>query len=356
MPMPAAVLCGLGSSLPKRVVPNSRLVEENGLATDSEWILRRTGIAARHMADPRTSTGDLATAAGRAALDSARNLAGSPLVPDILLLATTTPDHRCPATAPEVAHRMGLEAVPALDVNAACAGFLYALTLAKGLVTAGLYTHPLVIGAETYTTALVDPHDRDTAILFGDGAGAILLRPGTASQPGALLAEDLGTDGSRTGLVRVPAGGSRTPFGSPGTTRKDFYLVMNGKAVYAQAVRRITASALAALDRTRWSADDVEAFVSHQANQRIIDDVAGRLGVPAARCHGNLRHVGNTAAASIPLALADAAERNLVRPGARTLLGGFGAGLAWGAHTLHFPEARPLTRSPHHADHQGAAP
>ncbi|WP_329558157.1 ketoacyl-ACP synthase III [Streptomyces uncialis] len=350
MPATTAVLCGLGASLPQQAVSNSRLIADNRLDSDDQWILQRTGIASRHMADARTSTGDLATAAGRAALDSAAELAGTRIHPDIVLLATTTPDHRCPATAPEVAHRLGYTGTPALDLSAACAGFVYALTVARALITAGHCTHPLVIGAETYTTTLIDPHDRDTAILFGDGAGAALLRPGTPTEPGALQAADLGSDGARAAYAQVPAGGSRTPLGAPGTHPGDHHLRMNGRAVYTQAVRRMTSSALTALEKTGWTTHDVEAFISHQANQRIIDAVADRLHIPATRRHGNLRELGNTAAASIPLALADAATRRAAHPGQRTLLTGFGAGLAWGSHTLLFPEARPRTLPSHPHD------
>ncbi|MFD0306432.1 beta-ketoacyl-ACP synthase 3 [Streptomyces sp. NPDC127119] len=347
MRTPAAVLCGLGTSLPEHSVSNSRLIAQNHLDSDDRWILERTGIAARRLADSRTSTGDLARAAGRAALESAAELAGAPLRPDIVLLATTTPDHRCPATAPEVAHGLGLDGVPALDVSAACAGFVYATACAQALITAGLYERPLVIGAETYSTTLIDPHDRDTAILFGDGAGAVLIRTGTPDEPGALIAQDLGSDGGHAGLIQVPAGGSRRPLGTPDTGPHEHCFRMNGRAVYAHAVRRMTDSALNVLKSTGWSPDDVEAFISHQANQRIIDAVGERLGVPPARRHGNLRELGNTAAASIPLALADTATRQLVEPGARTLITGFGGGLAWGAHTLRFPEARPRSRPPH---------
>ncbi|MFF8960130.1 beta-ketoacyl-ACP synthase 3 [Streptomyces sp. NPDC014894] len=350
MPTPAAVLCGLGTSLPERAVTNRRLIRENGLDSDDRWILERTGIAARRLADARTSTGDLARAAGRAALDSAAELAGGPVPPDIVLLATTTPDRRCPATAPEVAHRLGLGDIPALDLSAACAGYIYALSCAQALVAAGLYTRPLVIGAETYSTTLIDPRDRDTAILFGDGAGAALFRSGSADEPGALLAQELGSDGARAELIQVPAGGSRLPFGAPGAAPEKYYFAMKGRTVYSQAVRRMTASSRGVLRRSGWSAEDVDAFISHQANQRIIDAVADRLRIPAARCHGNLRELGNTAAASIPLALADAAERRLAAPGARTLITGFGGGLAWGSHTLLFPEARPHACSPHADD------
>src|SRR5262249_13908695 len=151
-------------------------------------------------------------------------------------------------------------------------------------------------------------------------------------------------------LARVPAGGSRLPFGDPGTPRGEYYLSMNGASLFARAVRRMISSALNALKQTGWSTDDVEAFISHQANQRIIDAVADRLKIPESSRHGNVRELGNTAAASIPLALADAAAKQVFKPGARTLITGFGGGLAWGSHTLNFPEARPHSRSPHADD------
>lgn len=330
-----AVVCGIGSALPPRVLDNDEVARLGALDTSDDWIRSRTGIARRHWADPGTATGDLAEAAGRAALDSA---GGPP--PDMLLLATTTPDRRCPATAPEVAHRLGAGTAPAFDLSAVCSGFVYAVTVAACLVGAGVCVRPLVVGAETYSKIL-DPRDRDTAVIFGDGAGAVLLRAGDPGEPGAIVAADLGADGSGSDLIAVAAGGSRTPF-VPSLPPAGRFLRMRGREVYAHAVRRLTQSSRAALEGAGWPPARVGAFIGHQANQRILDAVADRLGIGPQHRFGNLREVGNTAAASIPLALADTAAGGVVRPGTPTLLTAFGGGLTWGSLALTWPAAKPV--------------
>jgi 3-oxoacyl-[acyl-carrier-protein] synthase-3 len=328
-----AVVCGIGAALPARVMDNDEVTRVGALDTGDAWIRSRTGIARRHRADPATSTGDLAEAAGRAALRSA---GGTP--PDMLLLATTTPDRRCPATAPEVAYRLGAGGAPAFDLAAVCSGFVYAVTVATALVGAGVCARPVVVGAETYST-IVDPHDRDTAVVFGDGAGAVLLRAGDPGEPGAVVAADLGADGSGSDLIAIAAGGSRAPF-APSLPRHERYLRMRGREVYRQAVRRMTQSSRAVLQRAGWPPSEIGAFIGHQANQRILDAVADRLGIAPGHCFGNLREVGNTAAASIPLALADTAARGPVTPGTPTLLTAFGGGLTWGSLALTWPSAK----------------
>ena len=328
-----AVVIGLGACLPDHVLSNQDVITAGALATSDDWIRTRTGIARRRHVDRHTSTGDLAVAAGRAAVESARAAPGSAEYrdPDLLLLATSTPDHPCPATAPHVAHRMGLGTVPAFDLAAVCSGFLYALTTATALVRSGACRAPLVIAAETYSTIL-DPHDRETAPIFGDGAAAVLLRLGPSDQPGAILAADLGADGSGHQLITVPAGGR---------------FRMQGREVYAHAVRRMTQSSRRALDQAGWTAAGVDAFIGHQANQRILDSVAERLALPAARCFGNIHELGNTAAASIPLVMADAAVQRALAPGARTLLTAFGGGLTWASVALTWPAAPARWRPPH---------
>ncbi|MBC9719638.1 beta-ketoacyl-ACP synthase 3 [Streptomyces sp. TRM66268-LWL] len=330
-----AVICGVGSCLPPRILSNDQVSAEGGLETTDAWVQARTGIARRHRVDRGVSTGDLAVAAGRAALASA----GSGTA-DAVLVATTTPDRRCPATAPEVAHRLGLGEVLAFDLAAVCSGFLYALAVADGLIAAGLCQRPLVIGAETYSS-VIDPLDRDTALLFGDGAGATVLRAGDQREPGALLAVDLGSDGRNSSLIEIAAGGSRLPDTSPPLARDLRYFQMQGRKVYAQAVSRMTATSLAALRQVDWPADTVEAFIGHQANQRILDSVADRVGIAPERRFGNIRDVGNTAAASIPLALADTARHGNVRHGARSLFTAFGGGLTWASIALTWPQAQP---------------
>ncbi|POM23157.1 3-oxoacyl-[acyl-carrier-protein] synthase 3 [Actinomadura rubteroloni] len=337
----AAVLCGVGGHVPGPVLTNADLTAR--FDTSDEWIVTRTGIRARHVVEPGTATSDLAVRAGAAALASA----GDASV-DLLLLATTTPDRPCPGTAPTVARGLGLGGVPALDVNAVCSGFVYGLAAAAGFVAAGLARRVLLIGADTFTT-LLDPGDRDTATVFGDGAGAVVLRAGRAGEPGALLAFDLGSDGGLADLITVPAGGSRAPLTAGAPVPDDARFTMSGRAVYRHAVQRMTESSRAALDAAGWKPGDVDRFVGHQANLRILTTVADELGIGADRAYANVDRVGNTAAASIPLALADAAAAGTLRPGDRVLLTAFGGGATWGSCALVWPElphAEPMTACP----------
>ncbi|MEW2371971.1 beta-ketoacyl-ACP synthase III [Streptomyces sp. NPDC006656] len=329
----AAVLAGLGAYVPPRVVTNDDL--SRAMNTSDEWIRARTGITQRHWAEPGTATGDLAVEAGARALKSA----GSGDV-DLVVLATTTPDHPCPATAPDVAHRLGLNSVAAYDIAAVCSGFVYAMASAAGAIAAGIAQRVLVIGAETYSTIL-NPVDRTTSVIFGDGAGAVVLRAGEASEPGALLGHDLGSDGSLKDLIMVPAGGSRQPPGAvaaSGARPAETYFHMEGKPVFRHAVTRMAASARAMLDRAGWTAESVDWFVGHQANIRILHAVADQLGMARDRTFVNLDRVGNTSAASIPLALGDAVAGGLLRPGDRVLMSAFGGGLTWGSTALVWPE------------------
>ncbi|MEJ2853181.1 MULTISPECIES: beta-ketoacyl-ACP synthase III [unclassified Saccharothrix] len=327
--MTAAVLCGVGGYVPPRAVTNDELAAR--LDTSDEWIRRRTGIRRRHVVDAGSGTGDLAVAAGRRALDHA----GVGHV-DLVVLATTTPDRPCPASAPEVAHRLGLSAA-ALDVNAVCTGFVYALACAAALITAGTAGSALVVGADAFSTIL-DPTDRTTTAIFGDGAGAVVLRAGTPDEPGAVGPFDLGSDGGLADLIQVPAGGSRQRSTGVLSRDGDHFFRMDGKAVYRHAVLRMTASARAVLSRAGLDVSDVDRFVAHQANARILDSVADALGLPASRVVRNIDRVGNTAAGSVPLALADAAASGALRPGDRLLLTAFGGGLTWGSALLTWPD------------------
>jgi 3-oxoacyl-[acyl-carrier-protein] synthase-3 len=334
-----AVITGLGASLPPDRIGNDQLVRE-GLDTSDAWIRTRTGIHSRHRVRPGTTTGDLAVAAARGALESAgAHDAG------LVILATTTPDRRCPATAPELAARLGMTGTPAFDLAAVCSGFVYAAVVASAMLMAGAYDSVLLVAAETYST-IVDPRDRETAVIFGDGAGAAYLTRGERRDPGALVHFDLGSDGTGSDLIMIPAGGSGSPYTDELPPRRDRYFRMRGREVYARAVRQMADSSRTVLGRAGWSVDSVEAFVAHQANQRILDSVADKLGIPPERCHGNLREVGNTAAASLPLALADTAARGAVAPGARALLTAFGGGLTWGSIAMTWPEAKPVRHAP----------
>ncbi|MEU3713510.1 beta-ketoacyl-ACP synthase III [Streptomyces catenulae] len=330
----AAVLCGVGGRLPERVVSNAELSAR--LETTDEWITTRTGIRNRRAAAPGEATSDLAVAAGRRALDAA---GGEPA--DTVLVATVTPDRRCPATAPLVAARLGLTGAAAFDVSAVCTGFLYGLATAAGLIAAGVSTRVLLIGADVYSS-VVDPTDRTNAIIFGDGAGAVVLRAGSPDEPGAVGHFDLGSDGGAEEAILIAAGGSRSPLTAQ-TPRADRHFAMRGKEVYRQAVTRMTASARTTLAAAGWHPDDVDHLVAHQANLRILHSVADGLGVARERCARHLVDVGNTGAASIPLALDDAHATGALTPGARVLLTGFGGGLTWGSCALRWPDLSPAT-------------
>ncbi|RSM80081.1 ketoacyl-ACP synthase III [Kibdelosporangium aridum] len=322
----AAVLCGLGAWLPPRIVPNSELADT--LDTSDEWITTRTGVRARHIADAGMATSDLAVQAGERALKSA----GMSNV-DAVVLATTTPDHPCPATAPAVSARLGLGTVAAFDVNAVCSGFLYGLMVGAGMIATGNTSSVLLIGADTYSRIL-DPTDRSTRVIFGDGAGAVVLRAGDPAEPGAIGPIDLGSDGDNSHLIAIAAGGSREPFHDGG----DPYFRMRGKEVFRHAVVRMTQSAQSVLRRTDWPDGLPDLLVAHQANVRIVHAVADQLGLPRERCAIHLDRVGNTAAASLPLALADAVTTRRLTAGTRVLLASFGGGLTWGACALRWPE------------------
>ncbi|TQJ04248.1 3-oxoacyl-[acyl-carrier-protein] synthase III [Amycolatopsis cihanbeyliensis] len=330
----AAVVTGLGGWLPPRVLDNAEL--EQRLDTSDEWIRNRTGIRERHVVDPGLSTVDMAVEAGRCALRSA----GSDVV-DALVLATATPDYLCPASAPEVASRLGLGGVAAFDVNAVCSGFVYALATAAGLIAGGVAGRVLVVGSDAFTT-LLDPDDRSTVPIFGDGAGAVVLRAGTADELGALGPFDLHSDGELTDLLVVPAGGAKQ---RRSADPRDHFLAMQGTAVFRQASARMAESSRVVLDRMGWSVGEVDRFVGHQANIRILNAVAKQLGLPPEGLVINVDRTGNTSAASIPLALTDACVAGSLHAGDRVLVSAFGAGLTWGSTALRWPDL-PKVESP----------
>ncbi|TCO62292.1 beta-ketoacyl-ACP synthase III [Actinocrispum wychmicini] len=309
-----AVVAGIGAVVPDRLVTNEMLAQR--LDTSDEWIVSRTGIRQRYVAPPGCSTSDLAVGAAERAMQSAG-------VDDVglVVLATTTPDRPCPGTAPVVASKLGLVDVPAYDVSAVCTGFIYALFSAAGALALGHTESALVIGADTFSTIL-DPADRTTSVIFGDGAGAVVLRRGHEDEPGALSGFHLGSDGALADLITVP----------------DKYFRMDGKPVFMHAVRRMTESSRTVLAQSGWTAQTVDRLVGHQANVRILQAVSEQLGIPEDRAVVNLDRVGNTAAASIPLAMADAAKDGDLVAGHKVLLTAFGGGATWGAATLTWPD------------------
>jgi 3-oxoacyl-[acyl-carrier-protein] synthase III len=322
-------IAGLGTYLPATVVTNDDLARV--LDTSDEWIRTRTGIRQRHVAAADEATSDLAAAAGKAALADA-GLG----IEDVsaIVVATTTPDHPVPGTAPLVANALGTE-VTAFDLNAACSGFLYGLRVGGAMAMTG-DAAVLVIGAETLSR-IVDPDERSTRVLFGDGAGAAVLVPDGSASLGPF---DLGADGSDPSMLWVPAGGVRSPVTTATLEARTHYLVMRGGDVYRNAVTRMAGAARQVLEDAGLTVDDVDLFVGHQANVRIIDAVGSRLGMPGERTHITVDRHANTSAASIPLALADARDAGRLTPGATVLLAGFGAGLTWGACLLTWNPTR----------------
>jgi 3-oxoacyl-[acyl-carrier-protein] synthase III len=330
LPVRAAVLCGLGWWTPPNIVTNDQLAAV--LDTSDEWIRSRTGVVRRHVAADGMATSELAVEAGQRALKSAELDSV-----DALILATTTPDRHCPATAPEVAARLGLGTIGAFDVAAVCSGFVYALASGAGLIAAGIADSVLVIGADVFS-AILNPRDRATRVIFGDGAGAVVLRAGKVQELGALGPFTLGSDGCGSDLIMIPAGGSRQPYRGDGSDESDWYFAMQGQAVYRKAVDTMVKSTIRVLELAEWPVSAVDWLVCHQANQRILKSVAVRLGIPMERCVSNIDQVGNTAAASIPLALAYGMECGGLRPGDRVVLTAFGGGLTWGSTLLRWPE------------------
>nr|WP_296391140.1 beta-ketoacyl-ACP synthase III [Williamsia sp.] len=329
----SSVIAGVGASVPSAMLTNNDLA--TWLETDDQWIRSRTGVVERRISAPERATSDLAVEAGAQALESA----GTADV-DVVVLATTTPDRPCPATAPEVAAALGLGTVPAFDLAAVCSGFLYALSVAAGYIESGRAHTVLVIAADTFSTIL-DRDDRATMSVFGDGAGAVLLRAGFSNEPGAVGHVDLGSDGSLRDLITVPAGGSRQRGLGVAAAEDDMYFRMEGRTVFMHAVERMTSSAQSVLARGGLTVADIDRFVGHQANIRILRAVALQLGLDVDRVVVNLDQVGNTAAASIPLALRDGHARGEIRAGERVLLSAFGGGATWGSTILIWPELPP---------------
>ncbi len=322
-----ATITGVGSSLPPRVVPNTWF--EAQVDTTDEWIRSRTGIEARHFADDGVVTSDLAVEAARIALRTA----GIPAEQlDMIVCASVTGDTPFPATAVWVQEKLGLSC-PAFDVNAACAGFSYGLATATAFVESGTADTVLLIGAEVFSRIL-DFSDRQTCVLFGDGAGATVIQ--ASDRPG-IEGTVLGADGTAAEILLVPAGGSREP-ASPQTVAASRHRVQmpNGREVFKRAVTEMAASCREVLEKNGHSPDDVDLLIPHQANARIMVAVAERLGIPLERAVVDVAEVGNTSAASIPIALDRAYRAGRIHEGDLVLFTSFGAGLTWGATAIRW--------------------
>jgi 3-oxoacyl-[acyl-carrier-protein] synthase-3 len=324
-------IVGLGAYAPERVMENAEW--SAWVDTSDEWIRARTGIERRRVAAPEETTVDLALAASRAALTDAGLVATDV---DEIVVATDTPEVYIPDTAAYLQERLGAREVPSYDLaGSGCAGFLQGLDVARSRVLAGAAGRVLVVGVELLTR-LMDWRDRNTCVLFGDGAGAVVV----AAAPGAaeILSAVAGTDGSAAGILGLEAGGTRVPFdeeaASQGLHRR---VVMHGREVFREAVKRMAEAGRQALARAGLALADVALLVPHQANLRILDAVGKALGMPPERVYVNVQEYGNTGSASVPLALAEARQRGRIAPGDRVLLVSFGAGLHWAAAVVAFP-------------------
>lgn len=309
--------------VPERILTNKEL--EQTLDTTDEWIRSRTGIEERRVASDDETTAALATVASRRVLEKA-GFAAEDL--DLVIVATMTPDSVLPAISCRVQAAIGAKKAGAFDVSIACSGYAYALAMGCGYVKSGMARHVLVVGADVMTRVM-DWSERGTCVLFGDGAGACLI--GRVEEGFGLLSQDLGADGGGATHLQIPAGAGARPYGSKDLTKHDFTLQMNGREVFRFAVQAIGNAAVAAAEKAGITADEIDLFIPHQANYRIIEAAAKRLGVPMERVFVNVQKYGNTSCASIPIALSEAVEQRRIEPGNTLVLVGFGGGLAWGA-------------------------
>lgn len=316
-------IIGTGSYLPEHVLTNAEI--ERMVETSDQWIVERTGIRERRIAAPSEATSDLAAVAARRALEAAGI---RPSEVDVILVATATPDMLFPATACLVQARLGATRAFAFDVSAACTGFLYGLSVADQYVRSGAARTVLVIGAEVLSR-VIDWTDRTTCILFGDGAGAVVLRAEQGDR--GILSTHVHADGALWDFIHVPGGGSRHPPSEDTLVRRLQFLRMKGSETFKVAVRTLEETAWEALKANGLSIGDIQWFVPHQANRRIIEAVGARLGLPGERVVMNLERVGNTSAASIPVALDELVRARRVASDHLLLFAAFGAGLTWGS-------------------------
>jgi 3-oxoacyl-[acyl-carrier-protein] synthase-3 len=312
----------VGHYVPEGVLTNGDL--ERTLDTNDEWITTRTGIEQRRISEPSQAASDLALRAARVALDRAGL---EPNDVDCYVVATVTPDFAFPATAAIVASALGARDKAAFDMEIGCSGFVYGLCVVCALVRVGVHKRVMLIGAETLSK-ITDYSDRSTAILFGDGAGAVIVE---RADENSFLGADFGSDGSKPEMLFLPAGGSRRPIDTDVLSERSNYIKMQGRETFRYAVTKMVESAHIALGQAELGVDDIALVIPHQANKRIIDAAAKQLGIAAEKVYINIQNYGNTSAASIPIALSEAYEKNLMKDRDVLMFVAFGAGLSWGA-------------------------
>ena len=325
----AISITGLGAHVPERVVTNDEL--STMMDTSDEWIVERTGIRERRIAAPEEALSDLVLPAAREALEDA-GVKGSEI--DLVIVATVTPDMAFPATAAIIADQLGAKDAAAYDLSAGCTGFMYAVAQAYGMLAGGLAQRALVVGGDVLSKIL-DWSDRGTAVLFGDGAGAVVLE---RVDSGGFLGFELGADGSGGPQLYLPAGGSRTPATEESVADRLHFVQMNGREVFKFATRVLVSSAEAVLAECGRTIDQVDVYVPHQANVRIIDYASKKLGIPEDKVVIDVDRYGNTSSGSIPLALVDAKREGRLQAGRLVLMTGMGAGLTWGSGLIEWTD------------------
>ena len=330
MKRPVAFVAGTGRAVPAHVMSNHDFAAI-GIETSHDWIVERTGIHQRYISRNGETTSSLATEAARAAMDRAGIHAGEL---DLIVLGTASPDRLLPSTAVDVQAQLGATRAAAFDIDAACTGFVYGMTVAEGMITSGVAETALVIGVERLST-IIDWQDRSTCILFGDGAGAAVLRR-SRQHTKVILSAFVRSDGSLADLLHRPGGGAVLPFGEQVLQERSHFIRMNGREVFKHAVRSMSEAATRALDEAKLTSADIDLMIPHQANIRIIEATAKHAGIPMDKVYVNVDRYGNTSAASVPIALDEAVRTGRIKEGSTVLLVAFGAGFTWGAMVLRF--------------------
>ncbi len=325
--MNRACIVSTGMAVPDKVINNFDL--EQMVATSDEWIRERTGMFERHVSDPDTAASDLAVEASKQAIAAAGTTAEEL---DAILLATISGDYVFPATACVVQYKLGIRDCMAMDLSAACSGYIYGLSMAQAYIESGMYKNILLIGVDVLTK-VVDWSDRSTCVLFGDGAGASIIQP---HESRGVLRTVLGADGAAAELLYQPCGGSRIPISNQAIDQKKHYLYMNGREIFKHAVRVMSQTCLQVLENCGKTLDDVALVIPHQANMRIIEAVAKRLGLSMDRFFINVEKYANTSAATVPMALHEALEQGRLNRGELVLFVSFGGGLTWGASLVQY--------------------
>ncbi len=325
----SAIITGTGFEVPRRVMTNAEL--EKLVNTTDEWITERTGVKERHIADDNQASSDLGLVAARRALEDART---DPEDVELIVVGTVTPDMPFPSTACIIQHQLGARNAAAMDVNAGCTGFIYALDMARHCIADGTYRTVLVVGAETLSR-ITDWTDRETCILLGDGAGAAVVKASSEPNKG-VIAGHLGADGRHGEVLWVPGGGSRRPPTAETVKNGLHYMKMDGRAIFKVAVLSMVRTVRRLMEKTGLGPDDVDLIIPHQANLRIIEAVARQLRIPMEKVFVNIQKYANTSAATCIIALDEARKSGRIKPGDVTILVAFGAGLTWGGVAIRW--------------------